>query len=116
VRGGKFCLGDLSLRALAAAIEARKVCEQAHQKFKQKVDLCDFEGCSWTRLHRPTPIACITYASQQQLRLKGAHGKKMRRPKGERRSRACPRSAGGSLPACSLASHRRAARAAADKG
>lgn len=73
LRGGKFCVGNLSLRALAAAIGASKVCEQTHQKFKQKADLRDFEGCSWTRLQRHASIACIAYAFQQQLRLRGAH-------------------------------------------
>lgn len=61
--GRKFCLGNLLLHALTAAIERRKMCEQAHRKFKHKVDLRDFEGCSWTRLHCHVPIACIAYAS-----------------------------------------------------
>lgn len=63
VRGRKFCLGNLSLHALAAAIERREICEQAHQKFKYKVDLRDFEGCSWPRLACHLPIACIAYIS-----------------------------------------------------
>jgi SRSO17 transposase len=76
----KFYLSNLaprtSLRALAAAIKARWVCEQAHQQLKQEVGLGDFEGRSWTGLHRHALMACIAYAYLQHLRLRNARGRK----------------------------------------
>ena len=57
----KYYLSNLppktSLRALASAIKARWVCEQAHQQLKQELGLSHFEGRSWTgrrrrRLHQ----------------------------------------------------------------
>jgi len=75
----KFYLNNLaprtSLRALAAAIKARWVCEQAHQQLKQEVGLGDFEGRSWTGLHRHALMACIAYAFLQHLRLRNARGR-----------------------------------------
>ena len=59
-----------SLRQLAAAIKARWVCEQAHQQLKQEVGLGDFEGRSWTGLHRHALMTCIAFAYLQHLRLK----------------------------------------------
>ena len=76
----KFYLSNLaprtSLRALAAAIKARWVCEQAHQQLKQELGLGDFEGRSWTGLHRHALMACIAYAYLQHLRLQDARGQK----------------------------------------
>lgn len=76
----KFYLSNLpprtSLRALAAAIKARWVCEQAHQQLKQELGLGDFEGRSWTDLHRHALMACIAYAYLQHLRLRDARGRK----------------------------------------
>jgi SRSO17 transposase len=60
-----------SLRALAAAIKARWVCEQAHQQLKQELGLGHFEGRSWTGLHRHALMACIAFAYLQHLRLAG---------------------------------------------
>lgn len=75
----KFYLSNLaprtSLRALAAAIKARWVCEQAHQQLKQEVGLGDFEGRSWTGLHRHALMTCIAYAYLQHLRLQGTRGR-----------------------------------------
>jgi SRSO17 transposase len=60
-----------SLRALAAAIKARWVCEQAHQQLKQELGLGHFEGRSWTGLHRHALMTCIAFAYLQHLRLAG---------------------------------------------
>ena len=69
----KYHLSNLpprsALRALAAAIKARWVCEQAHQQLKQELGLGHFEGRSWTGLHRHALMACIAFAYLQNLRL-----------------------------------------------
>ena len=71
----KYYLANLpartSVRALAAAIKARWVCEQAHQQLKGELGLGHFEGRSWTGLHRHVLMACIAYAYLQHLRLAG---------------------------------------------
>jgi SRSO17 transposase len=59
------------LRALAAAIKARWVCEQAHQQLKQELGLGHFEGRSWTGLHRHALMSCLAFAYPQYLRLAG---------------------------------------------
>ena len=58
-----------SLRALAAAIEARWVCGQGHQQLKGELGLGHFEGRSWTGLHRHALMTCIAFACLQHLRL-----------------------------------------------
>jgi SRSO17 transposase len=69
----KYHLSNLpagaSLRALAAAIKARWVCEQAHQQLKQELGLGHFEGRSWTGLHRHALMTCVAFAWLQHLRL-----------------------------------------------
>jgi SRSO17 transposase len=69
----KYYLSNLapgtSLRALATAIKARWVCEQAHQQLKQELGLGHFEGRSWTGLHRHALMTCIACAYLQHLRL-----------------------------------------------
>jgi SRSO17 transposase len=71
----KYYLSSLpprtSLRALAGAIKARWVCEQAHQQLKQELGLGHFEGRSWTGLHRHALMTCIAFAYLQHLRLAG---------------------------------------------
>jgi SRSO17 transposase len=71
----KYYLSNLpprtSLRALAGAIKARWVCEQAHQQLKQELGLGHFEGRSWTGLHRHALMTCIAFAHLQHLRLAG---------------------------------------------
>jgi SRSO17 transposase len=71
----KYYLSNLpprtSVRALAAAIKARWVCEQAHQQLKQELGLGHFEGRSWTGLHRHALMTCIAFAYLQHLRLAG---------------------------------------------
>jgi SRSO17 transposase len=73
----KYYLSNLpprtSLRALAAAIKARWVCEQAHQQLKGELGLGHFEGRSWTGLHRHALMTCIAFAWLQHLRLAGQH-------------------------------------------
>jgi SRSO17 transposase len=77
----KYYLSNLpprtSLRRLAAAVKARWSCEQAHQHLKQELGLGDFEGRSWTGLHRHALMTCIAFAYLQHRRLKAAgRGKK----------------------------------------
>jgi SRSO17 transposase len=74
-----------SLRALAAAIKARWVREQAHQQLKQELGLGHFEGRSWTGLHRHALMTCIAFAYLRHLRLAG------QRPAGSGKN-AAPRS------------------------
>jgi SRSO17 transposase len=54
-----------SVRALAAAVKARWVCEQAHQQLKGELGLGHFEGRSWTGLHRHALMTCIACAYLQ---------------------------------------------------
>ncbi len=69
----KYYLSNLPprtpLRALAAAIKARWVCERAHQQLKQELGLSHFEGRSWTGLHRHALMTCVAFAYLQHLRL-----------------------------------------------
>ena len=68
--------GDATLKALAAAIKARWICEQAHQQLKEELGLDHFEGRSWTGLHRHCLMAMIAFAFLQSQRLKQAKGGK----------------------------------------
>ena len=61
-----------SLRRLVAAVKARWSCEQGHQQLKQELGLGDFEGRSWTGLHRHALMTCIAFAYLQHRRLKAA--------------------------------------------
>jgi len=67
---------DAKLKALAAAIKARWVCEQAHQQIKEELGLDHFEGRSWRGLHRHALMTMIAYAYLQQRRLAAASGEK----------------------------------------
>ena len=60
---------DTSLKALAAAIKARWVCEQAHQQLKEEFGLDHFEGRSWTGLHRHALMTMLAFAFLQHRRL-----------------------------------------------
>lgn len=79
----KFYLSNLpagtSLRALAATIKARWICEQAHQQLKEELGLDHFEGRSWAGLHRHALMTMIAYAFLQTQRLTGAKGGKTHR-------------------------------------
>jgi SRSO17 transposase len=72
----KYYLSNLPrrtrLRRLAATVKARWSCEQAHQQLKQELGLGDFEGRSWTGLHRHALMTCIAFAYLQHRRLKAA--------------------------------------------
>ena len=61
-----------SLRALAAAIKARWICEQAHQQLKEELGLDHFEGRTWHGLHHHALLTLISFAFLQHLRLQHA--------------------------------------------
>ena len=65
-----------TIKALAASIKARWVCEQAHQQLKEELGLDHFEGRSWTGLHRHALMTMIAYAFLQSRRLTAAGRKK----------------------------------------
>ena len=71
---------DTPLMALATAIKARWVCEQAHQKLKEELGLDHFEGRSWTGLHRHALMTMIAYAFLQSRRLTAA-GREKKKPR-----------------------------------
>jgi SRSO17 transposase len=70
---------DTTLKALAAAIKARWICEQAHQQLKEELGLDHFEGRSWNGLHRHCLMAMIALAFLQSRRLHAAGRKKKNR-------------------------------------
>ena len=76
----KFHLSNLlsrtELRALAASVKARWICEQAHQQMKEELGLDHFEGRSWIGLHRHALMTMIAYAFLQSCRLDEAGGGK----------------------------------------
>src|SRR5690606_33055153 len=67
---------DTDIKALASAIKARWICEQAHQQLKEELGLDHFEGRSWTGLHRHCLMAMIAFAFLQSQHLKKAKGEK----------------------------------------
>jgi SRSO17 transposase len=72
---------ETPLKALAATIKARWICEQAHQQLKEELGLDHFEGRSWTGLQRHALMTMIAYAFLQSRRLQQAKGgKKNQRP------------------------------------
>ena len=72
---------DTTLKALAASVKARWICEQAHQQMKEELGLDHFEGRSWIGLHRHALMTMIAYAFLQSRRLAEAGGgKKNLRP------------------------------------
>ena len=76
----KYYLANLpaktALRALAATIKARWICEQAHQQLKEELGLDHFEGRSWQGLHRHALMTMIAYAFLQHRRLAAARRRK----------------------------------------
>lgn len=71
---------DTPLKALAAAIKARWICEQAHQQLKEELGLDHFERRSWTGLHRHALMTMIAHAFLQSRRLKVA-GREKKNPR-----------------------------------
>ena len=65
---------EVTLEQLAATIEARWVCEQAHQQLKEELGLDHFEGRSWTGLHRHALMTMLAFAFLQHLRLQERGG------------------------------------------
>lgn len=96
----KYYLSNLpantKLKALAAAIKARWVCEQAHQQMKEELGLDHFEGRSWQGLHRHALMTMIAYAFLQSRRL-GQVGR-------EKKSRS--RTASADATGCATRRHR----------
>jgi SRSO17 transposase len=79
-REKKYYLANLpaamDMRTLAATIEARWVCEQAHQQLNEELGVDHFEGRSWPGLHRHALITIIVYAFLQNRRLAKARREK----------------------------------------
>ncbi len=98
----KYYLANLpvgmDLRALAATIKARWVCEQAHQQLKEELGLDHFEGRSWQGLHRHALMTMIAYAFLQHRRLATT-----RREKKNQRTASATKSARGA--SCHRQSH-----------
>src|SRR5881296_1878609 len=93
----KYYLANLpaaaDLRALAATIKARWICEQAHQQMKEELGLDHFEGRSWQGLHRHALMTMIAYAFLQHRRLAATARKKknQRSPASANFARRAPR-------------------------
>ena len=106
----KYDLSNLppctSVRALAAAIKARWVCEQAHQQLKGELGLGHFEGRSWTGLHRYALMTSVACAYLQQVRLPAAGSPRRATPGGAEKKTGTRRA--GPPPQPSLPAVRRA--------
>jgi SRSO17 transposase len=104
----KYYLSDLPadapLETLAALIEGRWVCEQAHQQLKDELGLGHFEGRSWRGLHHHALLSLLAFAFLQHLRLGG----KKRRDTGRARP-ATPAEPARRAPAHRGRAHPRAA-------
>jgi len=85
---------DTPIKALADAIKARWICEQAHQQLKEELGLDHFEGRSWTGLHRHALMTMMVYAFLQSRRIALVGRKKK-----------SPRPAAATHPASSAPSH-----------
>ncbi len=87
---------EVALEALAGAIKARWVCEQAHQQLKDELGLDHFEGRSWLGLHHHALMTLIALCFLQHLRLR-RRGEKSRVRRTGAAARAIP--AAGAAPA-----------------
>lgn len=72
--------GETPIKALAGAIKARWICEQAHQQLKEEFGLDHFEGRSWNGLHHHALMSMIAYAFLQSRRLEGGAEKRVLGP------------------------------------
>jgi len=88
-----------ALKALAATLKARWVCEQAHQQLKEELGLDHFEGRSWAGLHRHALMSLIAFLYLQHRTASGRQAGEKRRP-ARRLSRACRRSGPLSSRSC----------------
>ena len=97
----KVCLStlpaDTSLRQLAAAIKARRVCEQAHQHLKEELGLDHVEGRSRPGLHQHALLTMVACAFLQSCCLAQAGQGRKGRPN-RRLNPACPQSGRPSSP------------------
>lgn len=59
---------DMPIKALAGAIKARWICEQAHQQLKEELGLDHFEGRSWSGHHRHALMSMMPCAFLQSRR------------------------------------------------
>jgi SRSO17 transposase len=70
------------LEVLAARVEARWVCEQAHRQMKEELGLDHFEGRGWHGLHHHAALVMVALAFLQHLRLaeaaRGGSGRRRR--------------------------------------
>ena len=97
---------DTPVKALAGAIKARWICEQAHQQLKEELGLDHFEGRSWTGLHRHALMTIMAYAFLQSRRIAQAGRKK--ESSARRRNPACQRCAKPFLTTFHARHHRNA--------
>lgn len=67
---------DIPIKALAGAVKARWICEQAHQQLKEELGLDHFEGRSWIGLHRHALMTMMAYTFLQSRRIVQAGRKK----------------------------------------
>lgn len=89
---------DTQIKALAGAIKARGMCEQAHQRLKEELGLDHFEGRSWVGLHRHALMTMMAYAFLQNRRISQAGRKK--ESSARRRNPACQQCAKQFLTTC----------------
>src|SRR5271165_517025 len=67
---------EAGLKALAATVKGRWICEQAHQELKEEFGLDHFEGRSRRGPHRHALMTMIAYAFLQHRRLATASERK----------------------------------------
>lgn len=97
---------DTPIKALAGAIKARWICEQAHQQLKEELGLDHFEGRSWTGLHRHALMTMVAYAFLQYRRI--AQAGREKESSARRRNPPCQRCAKPFLTTCHARHHRNA--------
>ena len=88
---------ETTLEALATAIKARWVCEQAHQQLKDELGLDHCEGRGWLGRHHHALLTLIALGFLQHLRLRRLGGGKTRIRRPGAAARAVP-AAGAAAP------------------